>query len=357
MRLGIIGLPNSSKTTLFNALTGSKLETSAVSTGQMDIHTLVVNVPDERVDQLIALYDPKKHAYATVTISDFGGLDKGFSQLSGQLKNELAQVDGFVHVIRAFEDDNIPHPYQNIDPKRDVETMDGEFLLSDLISVEKRIERLNEDLKKGKKDNKTQIDAELELLGRFKEALENEIPLRNLEISAEEAKMVRGFGFFSQKPVLIVFNTGDELKPAETFMTYPHKRAAMISLQGKIEAEIAQLSPEDREMFMGEYGIEESVSRRVLRLAYELLNLQSFFTVGKDEVRAWTVQVGASAPEAAGVIHTDLQHGFIRAEVMGVADLLSLGSEQAVKDAGKFRLEGKTYIVQDGDILHIRHNK
>jgi hypothetical protein len=357
MRLGIIGLPNSSKTTVFNALTGSNIPTSSVSSGQMEVHTAVVNVPDERVDKLIAMYEPKKHAYATVTMSDFGGLDKGFSQIAGQLKNELMQVDGFIHVIRAFADDNVPHPYESINPKRDVEIMDNEFLLSDLVTVEKRLERLQADMKKGgKKEELPKLEKEAELLERFKAHLEAEKPLRDLTISPDEAKMVRGFGFFSQKPVLIVFNTGDELKPAESFMTYPHQQALMISLQGKLEAEISQLPADDAAMFMEEYGITEPITKRVLRLAYQVLNLQSFFTVGKDEVRAWSVAIGANAPEAAGVIHTDLQHGFIRAEVMSTSDLLSLGSEQAIKDAGKFRLEGKTYIVQDGDILHIRHS-
>jgi hypothetical protein len=357
MRLGIIGLPNCGKTTIFNALTGSRLETSAVSTGQMEIHTAMVNVPDERVDRLIAMYQPKKHAYATVTMSDFGGLDKGFSELSGQLKNELAQVDGFIHVARLFSDESVPHPYQTIAPQRDVEMLDNEFLLSDLIAVEKRLERLNADLKKGKKEEKSKLDEELALLERFKAALENETPLRDIEISPDEAKLVRGFGFFSQKPAVLVFNTGDSLTPAEQVMNYPHKRSMAISLQGKIEAEIAQLDPEDRPMFMEEYGITEAIAKRVLRAAYQVLNLQAFFTVGKDEVRAWKVEVGASAPEAAGVIHSDLQAGFIRAEVMRTEDLLELGSEAAMKEAGKMRLEGKTYIVQDGDILHIRHNK
>lgn len=357
MRLGIVGLPNSSKTTIFNAITGSNRPTGAFSTGQMEVHSEVVNVPDTRVDKLSAMYDPKKTTYATVTFSDFAGLDKGFSELSGQLKNELSQVDGLVHVVRAFQDDNIPHPYNSIDPQRDVLMLDSEFMLSDLISIEKRLQRLKEDLTKGKKDEKPRIDAEIELMTRLKETLEDETPLRDIEITPDEEKMVRGFGFYSQKPVLIVFNTGDELKPADQILRYDHHNAATISLQGKLEAEIAQLdSDEDRSMFMEEYGITEPTARRVIQASYQLLRLESFFTVGKDEVRAWSVQVGATAPEAAGVIHSDLQHGFIRAEVIRYEDLMALGSEHAVKEAGKARLEGKTYVVQDGDILHIRHS-
>jgi hypothetical protein len=358
MRLGIIGLPNSSKTTIFNALTGSDRPTGAVSSGQMEIHSEVVAVPDDRVDKLSAMYKPKKTTFAQVTYSDFGGLDKGFGEsgLSGQLKNELAQVDGLLHVVRAFEDDAVPHPYETIDPARDVETLDQEFLLNDLIAVEKRLDRLREELTKGKKDEKQRIESDIALMERLKEPLENEIPLRDVEISPEEEKSLRGFGFFSQKPVLIVFNTSDDMRPADDILRYDHKNAQTISLQGKIEAEIAQLSGEDAELFLAEYGIEEPISRRVIRASYQLLRLMSFFTVGEDEVRAWSVPVGATAPEAAGAIHSDLQKGFIRAEVIPYDVLIELGSEHAVKEAGKMRLEGKTYIVQDGEIVHIRHS-
>ncbi len=358
MRLGIIGLPNSSKTTIFNALTGLNRPTGAVSSGQLEVFNAVVNVPDDRVDKLIAMYEPKKYAYATVTFSDIAGVDKGFGEsgLSGQLKNELAQVDGFVHVVRAFEDDAVPHPEITIDPKRDVETVDTEFLLSDLIMIEKRLERLHAELNKAAKVGRDKIEAEIALMQRLKATLEDEIPLRDIEIEAEEEKSLRGFGFLSQKPMLLVFNTGDELRPADEIVSYPHKKAQTLSLQGKIEAEISQLGKEDAAVFLQEYGIAEPITKRAIRAAYELLHLQSFFTVGKDEVRAWSVRVGATAPEAAGAIHSDLQKGFIRAEVMAYQDLITLGSEQAMKEAGKFRLEGKTYIVQDGDIVHIRHS-
>lgn len=356
MRLGIIGLPNSSKTTIFNALTGLNRPTGAVSSGQIEVFNAVVNVPDERVDKLSAMYEPKKTVYATVTFSDIAGIDKGFGEsgLSGQLKNELAQVDGFVHVIRAFEDDAVPHPYITIDPKRDVEMVDTEFILSDLIMIEKKIERLQSDLNRSSKVGRDKLEQELALMERLKSTLENEIPLRDLELDPEEEKSLRGFGFLSQKPLLVVFNTGDELRPPS--VTYPHKNTQTLSLQGKIEAEIAQLSKEDRDVFLQEYGIAEPIAKRAIRAAYDLMHLQSFFTVGKDEVRAWSVHIGAAAPEAAGVIHSDLQKGFIRAEVMTYDMLMELGSEQAVKEAGKLRLEGKTYIVQDGDILHIRHS-
>lgn len=358
MRLGIIGLPNSGKTTIFNALTGQNLPTGASTSGQFEVHTAVVNVPDLRVDKLSAMYNPRKTIYATVTYADIGGLDKGISEggLKGQFRNELAQADGFVHVVRAFEDDTVPHPYVAIDPQRDVETLDGEFLLADMVVVEKRLERLEADVRiRGKNVDKT-VPVELEIMERFKTHLEGERPLRELDISEDEMRMIRGYGFMTLKPVLVVANLGDEPKDVNTLLEYDHPYTSLVGLQGKIEAELAQLDPDDARVFMEEYGINELSADKVIRLSYGLLNIQSFFTVGEDEVRAWSAAIGATAPEAAGVIHTDLQKGFIRAEVMKYDDLIAGGSEAALKATGKFRLEGKEYIVQDGDIVHIRHN-
>lgn len=356
MRLGIIGLPNSGKTTIFNALTGSTLPTGAATSGQMEIHTATVNVPDPRVDKLSAMYKPKKTIYAQVTYVDIGGLDKGVSEggLKGQFRNELAQLDGLVHVVRAFEDENVPHPYGSIDPQRDLETIDSEFLLADLVSVETRLEKIAEELKRKGRTADAAIHGEKELLERLKVALEAEQPLRDLDLSEDEIKSLRGFGFLTLKPTLVVLNTGEEAKDAGQTLTYDHQQTAITSLQGKIEAELAQLPPEDAELFMQEYGITELSAAKVIHLSYLLMNIQSFFTVGQDEVRAWSVKVGATAPEAAGAIHSDLQKGFIRAEVMAYDDLIALGSEQAMKQAGKLRLEGKEYIVKDGDIVHIR---
>lgn len=359
MRLGIIGLPSSGKTTIFNALTGSNRPTGAGSGGFMEIHSEVVSVPDERVDKLSAMYKPKKTIYATITFSDIAGVDKGFGEsgLSGPLKNELAKVDGFIHVVRSFEADTVPHPYGTLDPVRDVDIIDNEFLLSDLIAIERRIERLQDDYKKAKKEDKNRVGAEIELMQRLREPMESEVPIRDIDLSPEEEKTIRGFGFFTQKPVLIVINCGDEIRPAEAIMKYDHKHSHVISLQGRIEAEIAQLSPEDAEVFRAEYGITEPVAKRVISEAYRLLKLHSFLTVGEDEVRAWSIPVGATAQQAAAAVHTDLAQHFIRAEVMTYQDLIALGSEHAVKEAGKMRLEGKHYIVQDGDIVHIRAGK
>ncbi len=358
MRLGIIGLPNSGKTTIFNALTGQTLPTGAATSGQFEVHTAVVNVPDPRVDKLKAMYNPRKTVYATVTYADIGGLDKGISEggLKGQFRNELGQVDGFVHVVRAFDDETVPHPYETVNPQRDLETLDGEFLLADLVTVENRLEKLQAEMRvKGKNVDKA-VPAELELMEKFKEHLEAEKPLFELEISPDQAKGIRGYNFLTLKPVLVVVNLGDEAKDVSKLVTYIRPGSSVVGLQGKIEAELAQLEADDAAMFMQEYGITELSAAKVIHLSYELLAIQSFFTVGEDEVRAWSVAVGATAPEAAGAIHSDLQKGFIRAEVMKYADLIAGGSEAALKATGKFKLEGKEYIVQDGDIVHIRHN-
>jgi GTP-binding protein YchF len=356
MRLGIIGLPNSGKTTIFNALTRQTLPTGAVSSGQFEVHTAVVPVPDPRVDKLSAMYNPRKTVYANVTYADIGGLDKGISEggLKGQFRNELAQADGFLHVVRAFEDDTVPHPYVDVDPGRDLELLDNEFLLSDLVTIENRLEKLADELRvKGKKASPT-IGDETALLERLKAQLESEKPLRDVDLTNDEIKSLRGYGFLTLKPVLVVVNLGEGAQ--EPTLPYAHQHSQVVALRGKLEAEIAQLETDDAQMFMEEYGITELSAAKVIRLSYELMAIQSFFTVGEDEVRAWSVPIGVSAPEAAGAIHSDLQKGFIRAEVMTYNDLTTAGSESAVKSAGKFRLEGKEYIVQDGDIVHVRFN-
>lgn len=360
MRLGIIGLPNSGKTTIFNALTGSTYPTEPFSSGQLEVHTAVVSVPDARIDYISALYKPKKTTYATVTYTDIGGLDKGIGQggLSGPMRNELQQVDGFLHVIRAFEDAAVPHPQNTVDPVRDLETIDGEFLLLDLIGVENRMARLDEEHKKGKVENKQQQALEIELFERLHAQLSAEKPLRDMDLTPDEIKSLRGYGFMTLKPVLVIFNTGDgETDPAAQ-LKYDHQNALVVSLQGKLEAEIAQLdNPDDVAMFLAEYNIEKPSRERVLKLSYDLLGIQSFFTYGEDEVRAWPVRKGANAVEAAGVIHTDLARGFIRAEVVAYQDFVQAnGSLAEVKAHGKMRLEGKDYSVQDGDMIVVRFN-
>ena len=352
MELGIIGLPNSSKTTIFNALTRGDQPTSATSSGKLEFHTAVVDVPDPRVDALSALFKPRKTTYAKVTYTDIAGLDQGMAQkgLSGQLRHRLSQMDAFIHVLRAFEDASVSHPLGSINPQRDLEGLAQEMLLA----VQSRLERIAESIKRAKKGEERQLlELEQALFERMQTALEAEIPLRDIEISDEELIGLRGFGFLTLKPVLVLLNTGEERLPPERFIAYSHRHTVIMSLQGKLEMEIAQLDPEEAAVFMEEFDIAEPALDRMIRTSYDLV-LQSFFTVGEDEVRAWTVRKGATALEAAGAIHSDLARGFIRAEVVAYEDLIAAGSMAEAKKAAALRLEGKEYPVKDGDILHVR---
>lgn len=360
MRLGIIGLPNCGKTTIFNALTGSSYPTEPFSSGQLEVNTAVVSVPDPRLDYLSGIFKPKKTTYATVTYTDIGGLDKGIGKegLSGPMRNELQQVDGFLHVVRAFENDAVPHADGSVDAVRDLRAIDGEFLLLDLIAVENRLARLDEERKKGKVENKQQMAAETALLERLHAQLETEQPLRDLDLTPEEIKSLRGYGFLTLKPVLVIFNLGESGSDPSAGVDYPHQQATVVALRGKLEAEIAQLDdPGDVAMFLGEYGIDKPSRERLLQISYDLLGIHSFFTYGEDEVRAWPLRKGGTAVEAAGTIHTDLARGFIRAEVFAYDDFVAAGgSVNEVKAHGKMRLEGKDYVVKDGDMIVIRFN-
>ena len=355
MRLGIIGLPQSGKTTLFNAFTRGSQPTGAV-TGKIEVHTGVVDVPDPRVDILSSMFNPKKTIYAKVTYADIAGLDgsAGKSGISGVLLNQLTTMDGYIHVVRCFENDSVPHPAGSINPQRDIQTMDTEFILNDLIVTERKLERLAEERKKGVGREKSVVEREVELFNRFHEALSAEKPLRDMDLSPDDERSISGFGMLSRRPILVVLNLAEGQKAPP--VTYNHKHVMIEALQGRLEMDIAQLPPDEAEMFMTEYGITEPSLNRVISFSYDLLGLQSFFTVGPDECRAWTVRRGATAPEAAGEIHTDLQKGFIRAEVVAYQDLITLGDMKEVKNKGKERLEGKEYIVHDGDILNIRFN-
>ncbi len=355
MKLGIIGLPQSGKTTLFNAVTRGDAPTG-ISAGRVQVNTAVVDVPDPRVDKLSAMFNPKKTIYAKITYADIAGLDgsAGKSGISGVLLNQLTQMDGFIHVVRCFEDDNVPHISGNVNAARDLETMDTEFILNDLIVVERKLERLADERRKGAGRDKTTIDREIGLFEKMQNALSQEIPLRDMELSNDDENILSGFGFLSLKPVLVVLNLAEGQTAPK--IEYSHQHSRVVDLQGKLEMDMAQLSPEDAELFMAEYNIVELSLNRMIKLSYDLLGQLSFFTVGPDECRAWTVRNGAFAPEAAGAIHSDLQKGFIRAEVVAYEDLISAGSMNDVKSKGKLRLEGKEYPVKDGDILNIRFN-
>ncbi len=352
MKLGIIGLPQTGKTTLYNALTGHDQPTTA-SAGRMEVHTAVVDVPDPRVDVLSAMYKPKKTIYAKVTYADIAGLEgSGQGNISGPLLNQIAQMDGLIHVVRCFEDESVAHAAGTVDPQRDIDAMMSELLLNDLIVVERKLERLAEEKQRGGTD-KTVNARQTELFERLLAILSEDKPLRDEEFTEIELSDMSGFGLLTRKPMLILLNLGEgQAVPAlKTDETVP-----VVDLMGKLEMEISQLSGEDAEMFMEEYGIEEPGLNKMIRLSYDLLSLQSFFTVGEDEVRAWTVKRGADAQEAAGTIHSDLAKGFIRAEVVSYEDLTELGGMTEARNKGKLRLEGKKYIVQDGEIVHIRFN-
>ncbi|MBN1260929.1 MAG: redox-regulated ATPase YchF [Anaerolineae bacterium] len=357
MKLGIVGLPTCGKTTVFNALTKSDRPTAAAPTGHLEIHTAVVDVPDSRVGQLVALVNPKKTTYAKVTYADIAGLEEGIgkSGISGQLRNQIAAMDAFVHVVRAFESYVVPHPLGSVDPQRDLHLLHGEMVLADLVTVENRLERIDERLQKGaRSDERNRLQEERLLFERLKAALEAENPLRDLELTPAEIEGLTGFGLLSLKPTLVLLNTGEEPQDPHKVLTYGHEKTDLLALQGKLEMEIGQLAPDEAEMFMEEYGIQELGLSRVIRKSYRLLGLQSFFTAGEPEVRAWTLKAGETALDAAATIHTDLARGFIRAEVVNLADLLAAGSMAAARKAGVVRLEGKDYLVKDGDVLYIR---
>lgn len=357
MKLGVIGLPHSGKTTVFNALTGMDLPVGPdAAGGSLTTTTAVVDVPDPRVARLEAIFSPRKTTHATVAFTDIGGLDEGIGirGVAGPLRNELVRVDGFVHVIRAFDDAVDAHPSGPVDPLRDRAAVDAEFVLLDLLTVQHRWERLHEDRTRAKPEARRGLDAEIALMERLRASLEAGRPLREAALSPADERTVRGFGLLSRKPMLVLCNVADGDEPTPPTTIDPAPGTAVAALRGRVEAEIAALGPEDRAHFLAEYGIEEPGSARVIRLGHRLLGLLSVFTVGPDEVRAWTVPTGATALEAAGAIHTDLAKGFIRAEVTRYEDLVALGDMKAVKAAGRQRLEGRDYAVRDGDILTIR---
>ncbi len=361
MKIGIIGLPNSGKTTVFNALTRGEAPTEAYSSGRMEVHTAVVQVPDERVDRLAEMYHPKKVTYATVQYTDIAGLARGMGEaggLSGALLNEVSQNDALLHVVRAFTDPNVLHPEGEVDPARDIQIMETELLLNDMTIITNRLERIASRLGKGGDPKERQALAEEKaLLERLLAALEEEIPVREVALSPEEEKFLRGFALLSQKPLLILLNIDDDVDESiadEYRDIIQGEHVAVAALRGKLEAELAQMDPEEAQEFLAEFDIPEPGLSRIIRLSYKLLRVQSFFTVGEDEVRAWTIPVGATAVEAAATIHTDLARGFIRAEVVSYEDLMDAGSMAEARKRGTLRLEGKEYVVQDGDIVHIR---
>jgi GTP-binding protein YchF len=362
MKLGIIGLPNSGKTTLFNVLTGRQVQTGTFTPADAEPNIGIVKVPDERLDRLAEMFRPKKVTPATVEYIDIAGLRRE-GGVKGELGKELLfhirNVDALIHVVRTFKSDKVPPAGGDINPERDISTVNLELALSDLDIVEKRMERVEINIKK--KGEKEGI-AELQLLTKLKQNLEAGIPIRQLELSEDERKLIKGFQFLTAKPMLIVLNIGEEeLKFPERYRDLKEKYQSLgipvIELCAEIESQISQLGDKETEKaFMEDLGIKESGLTRLIRVSYELLGLISFLTVGKEEVRAWTIRKGTKAQQAAGVIHSDMERGFIRAEVVSYEDLIKSGSLAAARNKGLLRLEGKDYIVQDGDVIEIRFN-
>lgn len=364
MKLAIIGLSNSGKTTVFNALTGQNIETTVYPTVSGDPNYGVVKVPDLRIDKLSEIYNPKKTTYATVEYVDYIGLTKGDSIQNRKVFDLIKDVDAIVHVVRAFEDDSVVHPMNEVSPLNDIETLEMELIFGDLELVEKRLERMDEGTKKGKKPN----EAEKKLLIKCKGALEKEIPLRNISFDEEEQKVMRHLQFISTKPEVIVLNIDEKdlntekseglQKNAEKYFDNKgtFDTTKVVTLCGKIEMEIAQMSADDAKAFLDDLAIQEPALNKLINVSYDLLGLLSFLTAGEDEVRAWTIKKGTSAHQAAGKIHSDIERGFIRAEIVGYDDFIACGSNSAARDKGLFRLEGKTYEVRDGDIINFRFN-
>lgn len=353
LNCGIIGLTSTGKTTIFNCISNTKAEIGFASKSNIGM----CEVMDERLDLIDNISHSKRIVHATVEIVDLPGLSKGGQGVGNKLLAEVQTVDALIHVLRCFDNPNIPHSEGSIDPVRDMELVDLELQVRDLDLVTRKLQRVEKLLKNGEKDNKRAF----EVLSIYKEVLENMGNARDAKVSEEDKKYIQDIQLLTAKPIMYVCNVDDASattgnKYSDAVRDALKDNQKMLIIAGKLEAEIAELEADDRAMFMEDAGLTEPGVNKLVRLAYNTLNLQSFFTTGPDETRAWTIHVGDTTPEAAGVIHSDLQRGFIRAEVMSVEDFLKYGSEAAVKEAGRFRVEGKTYVVQEGDILNIRFN-
>lgn len=362
LQCGIIGLTNTGKTTIFNCISNTKGETNAFAFSAVKSNIGVIQVPDPRLYELEKHQVTEKIVHTTVEIVDIPGLAKGSNKGEGvgnKFLGDIRNTDALIHVLRCFDDDALPHIDGSVDPVRDIETVDFELQVKDLESIEKKIQRLEKLAKSGDKDAKHGI----EVLNRYRDHIGNFRNARTLEIKEDEKKYVDDLFLLTMKPVMYVCNVDE--KSAVTGNKYVTrvrealhgKDVEILVIAGAVEAEIAELeSMDDRLAFLSDAGLDEPGVDKMVRAAYKMLNLQTFFTVGPKEIRAWTIKKGMTAPQAAGVIHSDLERGFIRAEVMKYVDFVKLCSEHACREAGKFYIEGKSYIVEDGDILHIRFN-
>ncbi len=348
MNFALFGYSKSGKTTLFNLLTGAKIDTSAFDSGKKDPNLRACSVPDNRLDKICALYPDKKKIPATIDYIDLPMISH----------SHMRKADGLTHVVRSFQDDRIPSPRGKIDPREDILAMEDELILADLVSAESRLEKLEKDLKRSKNP---EGEKEKDLLERIHGHLEQGKGLRECELSETEDKLIRSFAFLSQKPLLHMINVDEKdissVETPEKFFPFPNKGTAILAFCGKIESEILELEDEEKELFLEEYGLHQLSAPKFLKSSYDLLDVITFFTIGNQEVKAWTIKKNSSASNAAGSIHTDMEKGFIRAEVIPWSQLLDFGSLQAAKEMGAVRLEGKDYVVQNGDIIYFRFSK
>jgi GTP-binding protein YchF len=352
MQVGIIGLPTSGKTTLFNILTGAHAETHRYGAEKKEANVGVAKVPDARLDFLSSLYNPKKTTPATIELVDVAGLVPGEARSGGfapSLIAALRTVDALIHVVRAFSDDEILHPAGSVDPQRDIDELALELTFADLAVIEKRLEKLPLEVQRKKGSEQIEAQRELDLMQKCRDALDKGVALRDLEFSEDEKRAMRGYTFLSLKPLLVVLNIGEEQIAAPPEVDVP-----ALALSVKVESDIAEMPADERAEFLEAMGLEEPARDRLIRFAYESLGLQSFFTVGEDEVRAWTIKRGDTAVVAASKIHSDIARGFIRAETVAFDKLKELGSWNAAREKGALRLEGKEYVMHDGDCVNFR---
>ena len=361
MKIGLAGLPMSGKTTIFNMATRGDAQTRDYLMQTDEVNNGIIKVPDERIDYLTGIFKPKKTIYATVEFTDIPGISHNESKQASKTLANIRTCEAVMLVIRLFESNAVPHIHDKIDPAADLEELCLEFIFSDLEMVQNKIEKLHKDMKAVKR---TELVKELELMERLKSALENEQLLSTVELTKDEKQMIRGYRFLTQKPILVVGNCSDEqfAEPEKDKKIKAFNEACLkynwkpILVAAKTEMEISSLSPEEEKTFLEEYGIKESGRNRLIAMAYRALNYISFLTVGEDEVRAWPIQKGLGAQKAAGKVHSDIERGFIRAEVVAYKDFVEKGGMVAVKAAGLARLEGKEYPVKDGDIINFRFN-
>lgn len=358
VKVAIIGLSNSGKTTVFNALTGQNIETAIYSTTSGEPNIGIVKVPDTRVEKLAEIYKPKKSTHATIEYIDYVGLTKGDLKQNRKVFDLIKDADALVHVVRTFEDDSVIHSGGSIDPLRDIGTIELELIFGDLELIEKRLERMEDGKKRGKKPD----ESEKKLLLKCKDFLMKEIPLRAVEFNEEEHKAMRSFQFLSTVPEIVLLNINErdlntnQPKDILSSISANYPSLPVLTLCGKIEMEISQLTDDEKKPFLDELGIDEPASNKLVHTCYAILGLISFLTLGEDEVRAWTIRKNTHALAAAGKVHSDIERGFIRAEVISFEDFMSAGSMHAAREKGILRLEGKTYEVKDGDIINFRFN-